>query len=187
MSDDRFGYTGPLLATAPIATGFAAHDPGNINLGIPESSLPRACSVKELGVIMGCVGIFRERTNHPHAHYRWDDTGNVVRCRHCLADVTAAQSTEGWRTTLAPAVPALPSPNSRANELHDRARSQAEGLRGYIAEGRPAKALEYIKDEVVWSALDAIAAGCDDPAGLARDLAALHAEAIAARDVCEDG
>lgn len=81
----------------------------------------------------------------------------------------------------------MSSPNARANELRDRARSQAEGLREYITEGRPAKALEYLKDEVAWNALAAIAAGCDDPAGLARDLVALRAEALAARDVCEDG
>ena len=49
-----------------------------------------------------------------------------------------------------------------------------------LAEKRPLKAREYA-DELAWDALDAIAAGCDDPAGLARDLAALRAEVSAAQ------
>ena len=69
---------------------------------------------------------------------------------------------------------------STANEKRDAVAEGLRGLRDLIAKGRHAKALEYLHVEYAWQALEAIAAGCDDPAGLAREVAAVEAEAIAA-------
>ena len=96
------------------------------------------------------------------------------------APVDPLVSAESWALVFAPAAPALPSPNARANELRAAAVRDIAGVREWLADDRPLKASECA-DEVAWDALDAIAAGCDDPAGLARDLAALRAEVSAAQ------
>jgi hypothetical protein len=105
---------------------------------------------------------------------------DAVLCRFCFADVTPLVSAESWALVFAPAAPALPSPNARANELRAAAVRDIAGVREWLADDRPLKASECA-DEVAWDALDAIAAGCDDPAGLARDLAALRDEVRAAQ------
>jgi hypothetical protein len=152
------------------------------------------CVVMNGPMILGCRWTRDLSARDRKLSFRRDDTGNVVRCLGCKADVTAALSVEQWNAMLAPAVSAVPSGHpthrtsrERANDMRNAVVRQFGGVREYLSEDRPAKALEYLKGEVVWSALDAIAAGCDDHEGLARDLAALRAEALAARDVCEDG
>lgn len=180
MSDHRFAFTGPHLSVAPIATGFDAFVPGSNPLRLGIHDLPAECSVREPGVIMGCRGVISARNNDPVARYRWDATGNTVRCLHCGADVTAATTVNVWREMLSPAVPALPSPNARANELRPAVAARFAYARELLAARRPKEAegqLRYAADLV----LDAIAAGCDDPAGLARDLAVLRDEVRAAQ------
>ena len=76
----------------------------------------------------------------------------------------------------------------RANAMRNAVvHRQFGGVREYLAGDRPAKALEYLKSEVAWDALAAIAAGCDDHEGLARDLAALRDEVTAAAEFAEGG
>ena len=136
--------------------------------------------MREPGVIAGCRGVMSVRNNAPVDRYRWDATGDTVRCLHCGADVTAATTANVWNEMLSPAVPALPSPNARANELRPAVAARFAYARELLAARRPKEAegqLRYVADLV----LDAIAAGCDDPAGLARDLAALRAEVSAAQ------
>lgn len=165
------------LPADPIATGFGVFVPGSNPLRLGIRDLPAECSVREPGVIMGCRGVISARNNDPAARYRWDATGNAVRCLHCGADVTAATTVNVWREMLAPA---LPSPNARANELRPAVAARFAYARELLAARRPKEAegqLRYAADLV----LDAIAAGCDDPAGLARDLAALRAEVSAAQ------
>ncbi len=161
---------------SPLATGEAY----GASLFSHPRDLPAQCSVKEPGVIAGCRGVMSVRNNAPVDRYRWDATGDTVRCLHCGADVTAATTANVWNEMLSPAVPALPSPSARGNELRAVVTSGLDGVRVTLAEGRPLKAQEYA-DELAWDALDAIAAGCDDPAELARDLAALRAEVSAAQ------
>lgn len=140
------------------------------------------CKVVGDGRINACADV-QGIGDYMTANLAWRPDVLVVVCRRCGTEVTAATSPEGWRSTLDPIVlpPApLPSPSARGNELRAVVTSGLDGVRVTLAEGRPLKAREYA-DELAWDALDAIAAGCDDPAGLARDLAALRAEVSAAQ------
>ncbi len=76
---------------------------------------------------------------------------------------------------------------STANEKRDAVAEGLRGLRDLIAKGRPAKALEYLRVEYAWQALEAIAAGCDDPAGLAAEAVSTYEAACDANDAAEGG
>ena len=140
---------------------------------------PRFCEVTRIATIRGCVGV-REHSDPLIANFERSEHVGVVVCRHCGTDVTAALHLDDWEERLEPAVPALPSPNARGNELRSIVADGLDGVRVTLAEKRPLKAREYA-DALAWDALAAIAAGCDDPAGLARDLAVLRAEVSAAQ------
>lgn len=140
------------------------------------------CKVVGDGRINACADV-QGIGDYMTANLAWRPDVLVVVCRRCGTEVTAATSPEGWRSTLDPIVlpPApLPSPNARANELRPVVAARLSYARALLADRRPKEAegqLRYAADLV----LDAIAAGCDDPAGLARDLAALRAEVSAAQ------
>lgn len=139
MDNDRFAFTGPHIPVAPIATGVDLAN--GLDLSVALRDLPAECSVREPGVIMGCRGVMSARNNDPAARYRWDATGDTVRCLHCGADVTAATTANVWREMLAPAVPALPSQPSALDELLAAARYAAEYLSpAPPTEGKPMKA-----------------------------------------------
>ena len=129
------------LPADPIATGFGVFVPGSDPLRLGIHDLPAECSVREPGVIAGCRGVMSVRNNAPVDRYRWDATGDTVRCLHCGADVTAATTANVWREMLAPAVPALPSQPSALDELLAAARYAAEYLSpAPPTEGKPMKA-----------------------------------------------
>ena len=158
---------------SPLATGEAY----GASLFSHPRDLPAQCSVKEPGVIAGCRGVMSVRNNAPVDRYRWDATGDTVRCLHCGADVTAATTANVWNEMLSPAVPALPSPSARGNELRAEFGVYAARARKFGTH----LAVPDVLAELTDLALAAIAAGCDDPAGLARSLAALRAEVSAAQ------
>ena len=145
----------------------------------PNPAKSHRCKVSGHNRILGCRRVDGGRCASVE-DFAWGLDLGVVACAYCGADVTAALPLAAWAEMLAPSSPALPSPNARANELRAAAVRDIAGVREWLADDRPLKASECA-DEVAWDALDAIAAGCDDPAGLARDLAALRDEVRAAQ------
>lgn len=168
------------IPVAPVTFGVdLGGAPSPLNL-LANYALPRECSVKEPGVIMGCAVGLGARDRSCGALFRRDLVAGVIRCRFCDADVTATLSSEAWSEAFAPAVPALPSASARSNELRPVVAARFAYARALLVDRRPKEAEEQLR-YVADIALEAIAAGCDDPAGLARELNALRAEVNASR------
>ena len=141
-----------------------------------RGSRPLFCKVSRPAHIRGCFGV-RAQPDNPLSHFQWHADIAVAVCRHCGAEVTGAFPIAAWREMLAPA---LPSPNARGNSLRAAVEKRIGHVREFIDGDQPARALD-LATVAAWEGHDAIAAGCDDPAGLARDLVALRAEVSAAQ------
>jgi len=136
------------------------------------------CEPSASGIQRACFAALSSPDRSVPALFVRSDDRATARCRFCGVDVTMIGTPQEWARAFGDPVPEPPQPT--ANELRSIVADGLDGVRVTLAEGRPLKAQEYA-DALAWDAIDAIAAGCDAPAGLARDLAALRAEVEAAQ------